>query len=196
MPLETERLLIRPFAEADVDELYRLVYADHVVRDAWSGYRESLEEFRARFRATRLWHAEDGFGFRAVVRKADGALLGLVGLQKYEPGEDTRFIVFADGSSPVGHDPALLEAELTYALGRDYWRQGFATEAGRAVINEGFTRLGVGRIVNSVNPHNGNTIALMKRLGFRIEVNHNPRALADHGVPGVLGVLDHPSLEG
>jgi RimJ/RimL family protein N-acetyltransferase len=193
MPLETERLLIRLFDEADVDELYQLVYADPAVRDMWSGYRETLEQFRERFRATPLWHADDGFGFRAVTRKADGALLGLVGLQRYEPGEDTSYIVFADGTSPIGQKPDLLEAELTYAFGRAYWKQGYAAEAGWAVIDEGFTRLGVGRIVNGVLPSNENSINLMRRLGFRIEANHNPRDLEVYGMPGVLGILDRPA---
>jgi RimJ/RimL family protein N-acetyltransferase len=192
--LVTERLIIRSFCETDVEELYRLVYADHVVRDAWSGYRETLEQFRQRFRTTKLWHAEDGFGFRAVVRKADGALLGLMGLQKYEPDEDNSFIVFADGSSPVGRDPARLEVELTYALGRDYWGQGYATEAGQALIQEGFSRLGIVRIVNAVNPHNANTINLMRRLGFHIEANHNLQDLVNYGVPGVLGILENKAV--
>src|SRR6185503_126853 len=96
--LTTERLLIRPFTGDDVDELYRLVYADHKVRDAWSGYRETPEQFRQRFLVDKVWHAKDGFGFRALELKANRALIGLMGLQKYEPGEDTSFIVFADGS--------------------------------------------------------------------------------------------------
>jgi ribosomal-protein-alanine N-acetyltransferase len=191
--LTTERLLIRPFVDDDVDELYRLVYADHKVRDAWSGYRETVEQFRMRFRAAKVWHAEDGFGFRALELKHDRALIGLMGLQKYEPGEDTSFIVFADGISGVGQNPRRIEVELTYALGRFYWNQGYATEAGRAIIGEGFGKLGVARIVNAVDPRNNNTINLMKRLSFRIEANHSPQGLRDFGAPGVIGILDNPA---
>ena len=188
--LTTERLIIRPFVDEDVDELYRLVYADHRVRDWWSGYRETLEQFRQRFKAAKVWHAEDGFGFRALELKADPALIGLMGLQKYEPGEDTNFIVFANGTRGVGKTPAFIEVELTYALGRFYWNQGYAIEAGRAIVDEGFGKLGVARIINAVDPRNHNSINLMKRLGFRIEANHDPRNLKDYGVPGVLGILE------
>ena len=98
----------------------------------------------------------------------------------------------ADGSSPVGHNPDQIEAELTYALGRFYWRQGYATEAGRAIIDEGFGKLGVARIVNAVDPRNNNTVNLMKRLGFRIEANRAAQNIANYGASGVLGILDRP----
>ena len=51
--IETERLILRPFDAGDVEGLYRLVFADPGVRDAWSRYRESLESDRIR-RGTHL----------------------------------------------------------------------------------------------------------------------------------------------
>ncbi len=188
--IETERLWIRPFVEVDVDALYPLVYADPEVRDAWSGYRETLEQFRERFRTTALWRVEAGFGFRAVVRKEGDVLIGLMGFQRYDEDEDTSYIVFADGSSPVGRNPDLVEVELTYAFGRAYWGQSYATEAGRALIAEGFTRLGIGRIINAVHPDNAHRIHLMQRLGLRIEPNLYPDDFTRHGKPGVLGIQD------
>ncbi|HZO89716.1 MAG TPA: GNAT family N-acetyltransferase [Chthonomonadaceae bacterium] len=189
--IETERLLIRPFFATDVDELYCLVYADFEVRDAWSDARETPEAFRRRFSTSKLWHAEDGFGFRALLRKEDKALMGLMGFQRYTPDEDTSYIVFENGSSPVGCNPNVVEVELTYALGRPYWKQGYATEAGKALIAEGFACLGIHRIINAVSPLNLNSINLMKRLGFRILPNYHPGDLAKYGRRGVLGILEN-----
>ncbi len=38
-------------------------------------------------------------------------------------------------------------AEMGYWLGAPYWNQGFMTEAARAVIDAGFSRLGLHRVV-------------------------------------------------
>jgi RimJ/RimL family protein N-acetyltransferase len=188
--LETERLVLRAFGVGDVEELYRLVYAKHEVRDAWSGYRETLEQFRRRFAEGGVWRVVNGFGFRAVVLKEGGVLLGLMGFQRHQAEER---IVFVNGAGPLASDPNLNDVELTYALGRAYWKHGYATEAGAAMISEGFDRLGIHRIVNWVDPQNANTIGLMTRLGFRIEPNHNPNDLARSGVPSVLGILEDTS---
>jgi hypothetical protein len=52
----TERLLLCPFADADIEAIYGLVYGDPAVRDWWSGYRGDLEDFRSeRFRSNPNW---------------------------------------------------------------------------------------------------------------------------------------------
>ena len=192
-PIEAERLILRPFDAGDVEDLYRPVYADPGVRGAWSGYRESLAQFRYRFAEGGVWRVLDGFGFRAVVLKDGGVLLGLMGFQRHQ---DEPRIVFGDGARPLASDPGRVDVELTYALGRDYQKRGYATEAGAALIAEGFDRLGIDRIVNWVDPHNTDTIGLMTRLGFRIEPNRNPDDLARSGASSVLGVLERAADRG
>lgn len=88
-----------------------------------------------------------------------------------------------DANRRVEFDPAYPEAELTYALGRDYWQQGYANEMGKALIAYGFAQLGLGRIIQGVLADNDNTINLMRRLGFRIEKGLRPSQ--------VVGILDN-----
>ncbi|HEY1014624.1 MAG TPA: GNAT family N-acetyltransferase [Herpetosiphonaceae bacterium] len=185
--LETERLLIRPFAVEDLAGIHALVYADERVRATWSGYRGALAEFRERFETDAHWRARDGWGFLALVPKAGGGPIGLMGFQRYEPGEELGYLRFADPADQVGAAPGRLDAELTYALGFDFQGRGYALEAGRALVPFGFGRLGIGRIVNSVSTANPGSILLMERLGFRIEPN-----LAPLDPPRVLGVLERP----
>ena len=103
---------------------------------------------------------------------------------------DEPRIVFLDGARTVASDPDRVDVELTFALGRAYWKRGYATEAGAALIAEGFHRLGIDRIVNWVNPHNAHTMGLMTRLGFRFEPNCYPDDLARPGTASVLGILE------
>jgi RimJ/RimL family protein N-acetyltransferase len=191
--LETERLMLRPFTKRDVDAIYALVYADSRVREAWSDYTGTPEAFRSRFALDPVWHAEDGFGFLAVVRKSGNQLLGLMGFQRYESGEDTNYMRFENPAGEVGRDPALVEVELTYALGHAHWGRGYATEAGQALIGARFRELGIDRIINAVLVHpDHRSLRLMERLGFRTVKNLNPQPITVGpfaGASSVIGVL-------
>jgi RimJ/RimL family protein N-acetyltransferase len=159
-----------------------------------AGSEKRGRAIRVRFSKEPVWHAEDGFGFLAVVCNADGRLLGLMGFQRYEPGEDTSHMRFEDPADAVGRDPALVEVELTYAFGQAFWGQGYATEAGQSLIEFGFRRLGVDRIVNSVLVHSDHrSLALVKRLGFRlgfrIVKNLNLQVIAEGPFAGSLGAI-------
>jgi RimJ/RimL family protein N-acetyltransferase len=185
--LETERLILRRFAIDDLDEIYRLVYADPTVKDGWSGVVGTPTEIKKRFAAKHILRAGD-FGFRAVVLKDTGSLIGLMGFQRHEP-EDADGIYFLSENEPdrrVGFAPDFVEVELTYALGRAHWKQGYATEMGKAMIVYGFEKLGIGRIIQGVRSENPNSVNLMRRLGFRVEEGLYPGE--------VVGVLDNYEL--
>jgi RimJ/RimL family protein N-acetyltransferase len=171
--LETERLLIRSFVPADVEDIYRLVYADPEVREYWSNFKGTLDEFRDRFRTDRRYNGTNRFGYFAIVRKADETLLGLMGFQNHAD-DDTTWLVMPDGSRNVGHIPGCLDVELTYAFGKAYWGQDYATEAGVALIAYGFHELGIDRIINGISPANIRSRNLMLRLGFTFLDNSNP----------------------
>ncbi|MBV7327811.1 GNAT family N-acetyltransferase [Chloroflexi bacterium TSY] len=182
--LETERLILRRFTMDDLDEIYRLVYADRRVKDGWSGAQGTPEEIKERF-ADRWILPEDDLRFRAVVIKQTNTLIGLMGFQIHEPEEGDDIYYLHSENEPnrrVGFDPNYIEVELTYALGHDYWKRGYATEMGKAIIVYGFEELGIGRIIQGVMTSNPSSINLMRRLGFRIEKGTHP------GV--TVGVLD------
>jgi RimJ/RimL family protein N-acetyltransferase len=95
-----------------------------------------------------------------------------MGFQRHEPGKGEDIYYLLSENEPdrqVGFDPNFIEVELTYALGRDYWKNGYATEMGKAMIVYGFEQLGIGRIIQGVSSANPNSVKLMQRLGLRIE---------------------------
>jgi ribosomal-protein-alanine N-acetyltransferase len=181
----TERLLLRPFAESDIEAIYGLVYGDAAVRGWWSGYRGDLEDFRSeRFRSNPNWQIRDGWGYWALVRRADGQLLGLMGFQNHRDN-DMSWLAMPDGSRDAGQRADRIDAELTYALGQPFWRQGYGAEAGRVLIPFGFERLGIDRIINAIDPRNDGSRRLMGRLGFVFVDNGNP--------DDRIGVLERPA---
>jgi hypothetical protein len=52
--LETERLKLRRFALDDLDEIYRPVYADPTVKNAWSAAEGTPDEIKERFAAKHI----------------------------------------------------------------------------------------------------------------------------------------------
>jgi [ribosomal protein S5]-alanine N-acetyltransferase len=176
--LATRRLVLRAFTRDD-EAIHQLVYADPEVAVPFCGTTRTLEQV-SEWLIHRSWQAaEDDLGFWAVVRGADDALLGLVALHPYVPW----WIVWE-------HDPTArhrrVEVELSYALGRRYWGNGYATEAGRALVAYAFETLRLWRIAYGVDGGNARSVGVMRRLGFRLERNLHP-----DGAGAVMGVLDN-----
>lgn len=176
-PIQTERLLVRPFTMADLEDIHRIVFADPDV--TWvEGRVTTLEETRE-YLAYRIGQAkrDPNFGVSAIVRRQDSKPLGLVSLGPYL----ASFVRLAD--DPDGRFNSI-EVELGYALGKAYQGKGYATEAGKGVVAHAFGELKLRRLLNTVRQDNERSINLMRRLGFRIVRNVHPQW------PGVVGVLD------
>ena len=128
--LETERLILRRFTEADVDNLVDLDSEPAVARFISGGPSTPREEIERDHIPAYLdyYRRYEGYGFWAVVEKATGAFLGWF-----------HFRPYAD--APVD------QPELGYRLRRSAWGKGYGTEGSRALIRKGFAELGVQRVV-------------------------------------------------
>jgi len=71
-------------------------------------------------------------------------------------------------------------------LARPYWGRGYATEAARAAIEDGFNRLGLAEIVAFTVAGNLRSRRVMERLGM----TRDPAEDFDH--PRFAGDPDHP----
>jgi [ribosomal protein S5]-alanine N-acetyltransferase len=178
---ETERLQLRRFDKTD-EEIYAVVYGDPEV---WRGFtpEKTFEEVRDWLVFRQLEGATDDVGFWAVIRNEDSALLGLAALQYYIPW----WLVLEDEQD----DPFnRVEIELDCALGRAYWDHGYATEACKALIEHAFDTLRLPRLVTAVDADAVRSIALMRRLGFRLSRNVHPT----EGKGAPVGVLQNDRI--
>jgi [ribosomal protein S5]-alanine N-acetyltransferase len=164
--LETERLLLRPFTNDDMG-IHSAVFADPEVCRFYCGKTRTEEETRE-WLIHRKWQSrnKDELGFLCVVRKADNQILGLVALQLLAG----YWLRFEGDESPFS--PILVE--LSYAFGRDYQRQGYATEACRAMIDYGFKQKKQPHLTNSIDSDNLPSIRLCEKLGFHRVKNVHP----------------------
>ena len=87
----------------------------------------------------------------AVVLKATGELVGCAG---FNAGEAA--------SMPLAKD----ELELGYWIGKPHWERGYATEAARAVVEHGFSDLGLSGIYSCYFDGNVRSRNVLAKLGF------------------------------
>ncbi len=128
--LETERLVLRRFTEADVGNLSDLDSDPDVMRFLTGDKLTPREVIQNETLPRMLQYYEQfaGFGFWAAIERSTGKFLGWF---EFRPLE---------GSGPE-------EVELGYRLRKSAWGRGYATEGARALIRKGFTDLGVWRLV-------------------------------------------------
>jgi RimJ/RimL family protein N-acetyltransferase len=181
--LETGRLLIRPIQMADVNSLHEIIYTNPDVATFFAGGVRSLEQASQTLAKQVWWNGsggDQGFGFWAVLRKADNQIIGRLNYGR----PDRLYYAVLDLQSPY----VPLGAEVGYAFGQAYWGQGYAYEACHALIYDYiFPELRAGRIIDHVDAANSRSINLLKRLGFHIQPNHHPQEQNS-----VIGILENP----
>jgi RimJ/RimL family protein N-acetyltransferase len=160
--IETARLLLRPFVEADREAHARIV-ADPEVADWLGGARVQDPAY---FDAMLSFWAEHGYGKLALVRREDGQLVGSVGLRR----------VPMEWEHPMSG-----EVEVGWMLAREAWGRGYATEAAAAVLPWGFERLRVSEIHSWTASTNLRSQAVMRRLGLvrRPELDYDQPGVAE-----------------
>jgi RimJ/RimL family protein N-acetyltransferase len=162
LSLETDRLVLRAPVPEDAETLAP-TYADpEVMRYVGDGRALTRAETeRSVRRMIERWEA-DGFGLFTTVRKEDGAVIGRVGLlvwntDTWEP--TTR----AQGAEVP------TEVEVGYTLGRDFWGQGYATEAAGAVRDYALGGLGAERLIALIIHGNTASENVARKLGLEYE---------------------------
>ena len=89
------------------------------------------------------------------------------------PCLDYQFaIVMKDADKQIGGGNLTIsgaEAEIGYMLHRDYWKQGYGTEVGKALLMFGFEELKLHRIIAHCDAENIGSYRIMEKIGMRRE---------------------------
>jgi RimJ/RimL family protein N-acetyltransferase len=179
--LETERLVLRAFTDADLDSLVDLDNDPEVMRFLTGGTPIARQVVRDRTLAEHLRHFQryGGPGSWVAETRAGGEFLGWFALR------------------PTGPDRPD-QAELGYRLRRSAWGNGYATEGSRALVRKGFTELGLHRVRAETMFVNTASRRVMEKTGLAfVRVFHetfaDPLPGTEHGE--VEYALDRPDWE-
>lgn len=172
--LETERLVLRRVSLDDLPFYVRLHGMAEVARGLWrEGRPKTAEQTEAWLGGTLASYEALDLGYLAVVRKADGALLGRCGLidmavEAEAPGGRLRRGWFGREEVPVGVAVSF-ECELGYTFDPAVWGQGYASEAARGVWDYARGELRLGYVVSAILPGNAASRRVAERAGARAD---------------------------
>lgn len=152
-PIETERLLLRPFATRDLEALYE-IHSDEAVA------RYLYNEARTRQQVEEL-----------LERKISGSVLS-------GEGQWLSAAVVSPGSDELVGDVSLLwaseahrQGEIGFIIHPRHHGHGYATEAARPLLAFAFETLGLHRVVGRAEARNVASARVLEKLGMRREAH-------------------------
>ena len=142
--LETERLIMRPLQESDVEEIFAMRSDEEIMRFIREpqGRDESLGWIRL---VSERW-SDEKLGFCAVIEKSTDKFLGWCGIWRLQETD---------------------EFEIGYAIEKQNWGKGFATEAAGKFMQYGFEELNAEKLVAVARPENSASRRVMEKLGMK-----------------------------
>ncbi|SDO69950.1 Protein N-acetyltransferase, RimJ/RimL family [Pedococcus dokdonensis] len=151
--VESERLVLRQFTAQDADLLIGLD-SDPAVMRFLTGGEPSMSDDEVRdevipslLAAYERWNGR--FGLFAAHEKATGDFIGWFCLRPQRTGP-------------------LDEVELGYRLRRDAWGKGYATEGSHALVDKGFSELGVNTVWGETMALNLSSQRVMEKVGMSV----------------------------
>jgi RimJ/RimL family protein N-acetyltransferase len=150
-PLETERLVLRPFARGDLEALHRMHSDEEVARYLYNEPRslENTEELLGRKIAGAELSAEGDWMSAAVVERERGQVVGDLALHWVSEPHRTGEIGFILDPAEQG--------------------KGYATEAARAFLRLAFEVFGFHRVIGRTEARNAPSARVLEKLGMRRE---------------------------
>ncbi len=148
--LETPRLILRHQVLSDLDDLWALYCNPNITKyipDAPRSREEAQEELE--------WHMHGhphnpSLGLWATIHKETGKFIGRCGLLPWTiNGQD--------------------EVEVAYTIAEAYQAQGLGSEAAQAILNYGFEKLSLTRLICLIDPENIASQKVAKKIGMSFE---------------------------
>lgn len=146
-PIETERLILRPFQTQDLDSL-ALICNDPLVMQ-YIGDGRILDREGTQHLLTWIMtrHAKCGFGLLAITLKETHQLLGFCGLFEQTVDEANHI-------------------ELGYRLDRAFWGRGIASEAAKAVKDYSHITLHIPYLISIIHQKNVASKKVAQKIGM------------------------------
>lgn len=146
--LQTERLILRPFTPADIEDLHAQLSDPDAMR--YYHHPSSREESEKWLQGILSDYGTNGFGMLAGCLKETGEYAGQAGVMRRQiDGRERHY--------------------LAYLIRKDLWGNGYATEAARCVVDYAFNDLGIEKVEALIRPDNTASVRVAEKLGMQVE---------------------------
>ena len=152
-PLETERLLLRPYTADDFDALNAMRSNAEVTRYLYWGFQTEAEVRKTLARK-----------IASVSIRPEGDVLALAAEHR-GTGEVVADVILHWVSREHGL------GEIGYIVHPDHVGLGYATEASRPLLAVAFDALGLHRVIGRLEPRNTGSARVLEKLGMRCEAH-------------------------
>lgn len=175
LTIETQRLILRPFCQDDLQDFYEYASVEGVGEMAGWKHHETVEKSQE---ILDMFIEEDKTF--AIVFKETSKVIGSLGIEKY------------------GAEEALTEfhnyrgREIGYVLSKDYWGKGLMPEAVNAVVDYLFNTLDMDFLTCGYYDFNVQSKRVQEKCGFRPYRKLNMDTRLGTTEPGVLNLLPNP----
>ncbi|TLQ41816.1 GNAT family N-acetyltransferase [Ruoffia tabacinasalis] len=165
--LESNRLILRKFKSEDADMMFQNWANDQQVTKflTWPTHRNAQES-------------------RSILD---------FWISQYKDLETYRWcIVLKDNKNPIGSisvvsfNPHVESLEIGYCIGRNYWNQGFTTEAVQTVVDFLFSQVSANRIEAHIDPQNEGSGVVSIKSGFKYTGLRRQVAINNTGICDVI----------
>ena len=174
--IETERLILRPFRQSDLQDFYEYASVPGVGEMAGWNHHESIEKSQE---ILELFIKEDKTF--AIVLKENNKVIGSIGVEKY--GLEDKLTEF---NGYYGR-------EIGYVLSKDYWGRGIMPEAVSAVIDYLFNNLQLDFLTCGYYDFNSQSKRVQEKCGFKPYRKLVMDTRMGTKEPGVLNLLINPA---
>jgi 3-dehydroquinate dehydratase/shikimate dehydrogenase len=155
--IETERLILRPWSEADLAP-FAALNADPRVMECFPSVKTFDESNQEYERICGHIH-QHGYGFWAAELKTTHQFIGFIGIKQ---------VMFETPFTPA--------VEIGWRLAHEFWGKGYATEGAKAALEYGFKNLKLDEIVSFTVLDNIRSQSVMQKIGM----THDLRDDFDH----------------
>lgn len=143
---ETPRLFIRQIGHHDAHAMHSIYGDQDAMRWVGNGSTLSLAECHEWIEVTLRNYGLRGYGMSGIALKNTGHIIGFCGLV---------------------HPNSQADAEIKYALHRNFWGKKYATEAAKGLLDYAAFQLGISKVIATVAPENIASHRVLEKAGMR-----------------------------